>query len=189
MAQGIRNIIGLINKSLEGTFKGGKVYGMATLIEREGKSQPVVDERPVTFDDSYPFQLYHRVQGATITYEPGYGNTRNTKDTFQVSAFVFNNEKQTKVKTDEIAMIIQSLLTLFSIEKTVLTTSKISSVTVLPTQIILNSQQIFGTEYRGSVYSLNEYQSLMQINYLVELTFKGICFDLCPEDFLQCKTN
>lgn len=178
MAQSIRNIISQVNTALEGVFKGSKLYGIATIVEREGKTQPVVDSMPVGYDDSYAMQMYHRVQGATITYTPGYGDTKTTTNTFQVSAVVFNNERITKIKTDEIAMIMQSVLSGLNI----------ISVQVLPTQIILNSQQIFGTEYRGIPYSLNEYQSLMQMNYTVEIVFKGICFNLCPEDFSNCKT-
>lgn len=177
MAQSIRNIITLVNQSLEGIFKGGQLYGMATLVEREGKTRPVVDEKAVSFDDSYPFQMYHRVLGAGITYRPGYGNTQTTIDTFSVLAVVFNNEKFTAIKTDEVAMILQSVLAALNI----------TSVRILPTQIILNSQQIFATEYQGVPYALNEYQSLMQINYSVEITYQGNCFDLCPEDFSKCK--
>ncbi len=177
MAHSVRSIVKRINTSLEGIFKGSKLYGMATLVEREGRGIPVVDEQPVSYDDSYAMQMYHRLTGPiSITYIPGYGDTRNTINTFNVSAFVFNNEKITKIKTDEIAMIIQSVLQVL----------KITSVRILPTQIILNSQQIFATEYRGVPYALNEYQSLMQINYTVEVTFRGICFDLCPEYFAPC---
>lgn len=181
MAQSIRNIITLVNQSLDGIFKGSKLYGMATLVERDGKGLPVVEEYSVAYDDSYALQMYHRVQGATITYVPGsgYGDTRNTVNTFQVSAVVFNNEQITKLKTDEIAIIIQSVLAVLNI----------TSVRILPTQIILNSQQIFATEYRGVPYALNEYKSLMQINYTVEIKYMGICFNLCPEDFSKCKTN
>lgn len=186
MALGIRNIISLVNQSLEGIFKGSKLYGMATLVEREGRTQPVVDERTVAYDDDYSLQAYHRVNSAAITYTPGFGDGLNATNTFQVSAVIFNNEKITNLKTDEVAMIIQSVLGGFTITKAVLTASQISSVKVLPVQIILNSQQIFATEYRGVPYALNEYQSLMQINYTVEINFRGICFDLCPEDFARC---
>ncbi len=177
MAQSVRNIIGLINDAISGIIHGSKLYGIATLVEREGQGQPVVDEQPVSYDDSYAMQLYHRVSGANITYLPGYGNTQTTVNTFAVSAIVFNNENITKIKTDEIAMILQSILSVLNI----------SSVRVLPTAIILNSQQVFATEYKGVPYALDEFKSLMQINYLVEITFKGNCFDLCPEDFSKCK--
>lgn len=177
MALSVRNIISQINDSLDGIFKGGKTYGMATLVEREGKGRPVVDEMPVSYDDSYAMQMYHRVLGANITYRNGYGNSQTTINTYQVSAVVFNNERLTKIKTDEIATIMQSVLSVLNI----------SSVRILPTAIILNSQQIFATEYKGVPYALNEYQSLMQINYQVEMVFQGNCFDLCPEDFKKCK--
>lgn len=179
MAQSVRNIVGIINQAIEGVFKGSKLYGIATLVEREGRTQPVFDGMPVSYDDSYAMQMYHRLQGATITYRPGYGNTQTTVDTFQVSAIVFNNEKLTKIKTDEIAMILQSVLSVLNI----------NSVRVLPTAFILNSLQVFATEYKGVPYALNEFQSLMQINYQVEITFKGVCFDLCPEDFSGCAVN
>lgn len=177
MAQSVRNIVKIINNSLEGIFQGGKFYGIASLVEREGVGQPAVDERPVSYDDSYPFQLYHRINGGTITYKPGFGNTQTTVNTFQMIAVVFNNEKITKVKTDEVVMIIQSLLHVINI----------TSVRIIPTAFNLNSQQIFATEYKGVPYALSEYKSLMQINYSVEITFKGNCFDLCPEDFIKCK--
>jgi len=177
MAQSVRNIIGLINDAISGVIHGSKLYGIASLVERNGQGQPVVDDQSVSYDDSYAMQLYHRVSGANITYLPGYGNTQTTVNTFQVSAIVFNNENITKIKTDEIAMILQSILSVLNI----------SSVRVLPTAIILNSQQVFATEYKGVPYALDEYKSLMQINYLVEITFKGNCFDLCPGDFSKCK--
>jgi len=178
MAQSIRNIISGINESLAGVFKGSTLYGVATLTERDGKGSPMVDEKPVGFDDSYALQSYHRLGDVAVTYSSGYGDQQNTVNTFQVSMLVFNNKKQTKLNTDEIAMIVQS----------VLGNKKINSVRILPTRIILNSQQIFTTEYRGVPYPFDEDFSLMQINYTVEVTFKSGCFDLCPEEFSQCKT-
>lgn len=178
MAQSVRNIVTDINNTLAGIFRGGIFYGVATLVEREGKSQPVVDEKSVTFDNSYPMQMYHKIVGVNITYTPGYGDNDNTTNTFAMSAVVFNDEKQTRLKQDELAMIMQSALSKLNITPAVTLTS-----------IILNSQQVWATEYRGTVYGLNEYQSLMQINYSIAVTFQSGCFDLCPEDFLNCKTN
>jgi hypothetical protein len=179
MAQSVRNIITQVNEALAGVFKGSTLYGVATLVERDGRTVPVVDERSVGYDDSYALQAYHRLGNAAVTYSGGYGDGTNTINTFQVSMVVFNNEKQTRLKTDEIAMIIQSVLDRLSI----------TSASITLTQIILNSQQIFATEYRGTPYALNEYQSLMQINYSVEITLKSGCFDLCPEDFSKCATS
>ncbi len=173
MAHSISNIICQINKSLEGVFKGSTVYGVATNVEREGRSTPVIDGKAVSYDDSYSLQLYHKLNGISIDYKSGYGNTKNTINTYSVSAVVFNNENITKLKQDEIAIIIQSILS----------TLNIVSVQVLPTSIILNSQQIFSNEYKGVPYALNEYQSLMQVNYQVAVSFKGNCFTVCPEDY------
>lgn len=173
MQQSVRNIISDINTSLEGIFKGGKFYGVAVIVDREGKGQPSVDDTAVSFDDVYAMQMYHRLGAVSVTYQQGYGDTMNTTNTYAVQAIVFNNEKITKLKSDEIAMIIQSVL------------ATNDSATL--SGIILNSQQVFAQEYRGHTYSLNEYQSLMQINYSIEIAFKGNCFNVCPEDFSNCK--
>ena len=170
MAQSIRNIISGLNESLALVFNGAKFYGVATSVDKEGKLQPVVDERPVSFDDSYALQLYHKINKISVAYKPGFGDQNKTINTFDLSAYVFNNERLTKLKTDEIAMIIQSSFA----------NQNIQSVRILPSSIILNTAQIFATEYRGVDFRLTEYHSLMQFNYQVEITFKSGCFDLCP---------
>lgn len=176
MAQSIRDIVCSINEALKSTFKEAVYYGIATPMATEGKSQPVVDERPVTYDDSFAMQVYHKVGAVKITYKGGYGNNNNTTNTFAMSAIVFNNEKKTKLRSDEIAMIIQARL------------SNITS-DVTPNDFILNTDVILATEYRGHDNRLPSNMSLMQLNYTVAITFKSGCFDLCPEDFSSCKNN
>jgi hypothetical protein len=179
MAQSIRNTIFDINTALERVFKGAKFYGVATSVTREGVTQPVVDDQSVALDDVYALQAYHKINGATITYKPGMGRQNNTVNNFSLSVYIFNNEKKTNLKPDEVAVIFQS----------VFSSLQINDVRILPSAIILNTPQIYATEYRGSEYRLSEYQNLIQINYSVEVTFKSGCFDLCPEDFSQCKIN
>lgn len=179
MAQSIHNTICQLNGVLSPVFKGGNFYGIAVLTDREGKWQPVAGEIPVSYDDSYALQVYHKINGITITYKPGVGRNDNTINTFAMSAIVFNNEKKTGLRQDEVAMIFQSLIANINI----------NSVGITPVSVILNSPAIFASEYRGHDYRLPADMSLMQINYNVDITFKSGCFDLCPEDFSQCKIN
>lgn len=176
MAQSIRDIVCMINDTLKPVFERGVYYGIAVSVTTEGKAQPVVDERPVAYDDDFALQMYHKVNSVKITYKGGYGNNNNTTNTFTMSAIVFNNEKSTKLRADEIAMIIQA---------------KLSNITadVTPTEFILNTDVILATEYRGHNIHLPTNMSLMQINYTVAITFKSGCFDLCPGDFSSCKNN
>lgn len=176
MAQSIRDIVNQINTALAGVFTGSKLYGVAVSVEREGKAQPVVDELPVAFDDSYAMQLYHKINGVQITYRPGFGKLNNTVNTFSMSAIVFNNEVRTALRSDEIAMIMQSYLSTLSPASTV----------ILPLSVSFNSPLIFLTEYKGTPYNG---VNLFQFNYSIEVTFKAGCFDLCPSDFLTCKNN
>jgi len=175
----IVDIIGEINNNLLLTMKWAKLYGAAYSIDRDGKIQPVVNDSPVGFDDVYPLSAYHKINGAVINYKPGAGRNENVVNTFSLSFFIFNNKNKTGLYPDEVAMIFQSAFSKI----------KIDSVRINPTSIILNSQQIYASEYRGSDYRLSENQSLIQINYNVEVTFKNGCFDICPEDFSQCKFN
>lgn len=177
MAQSIRNIITDLNAALLASFNNAVFYGVATTVEREGISKPVVGERNVGFDDSYGIIGYHKLSEIAIKNTPGFGRAEHTINAFAVSLIGFNNERKTALKSDEIAMIMQSVLSL----------QNITDVRILPTRVILNSAGIWQTEYRGTDYALPEYASLFQLNYTVEVTFKSGCFDLCPEDFSQCK--
>ena len=179
MAQSIRNIITELNTALKAYFNNAAFYGVASTVTREGLNKPVVGEKNVGFDDSYGLIVYHKLGNIRISRKDGMGRKQDTVNSFSVSLIGFNNERTTKLKADEIAMIIQSVLSL----------QNITSVLILPSEVILNTQAIFQTEYRGAAYSLPEYASLFQLNYTVEITFKSGCFDLCPEDFSQCKTN
>lgn len=178
MAQSIRKSICTINDALATVFKGAKYYGLAKLVGTDGKYRPVVDDKDVTFDDDFAVKVYHKVNGVRVSYGGGYGRSQDITNTFAMSAIVFNNEKITKLGSDEIATIIQSFI------------SNINTIEViLPTDVVLNSEQIFSTEYRGNTYALPQDMSLMQFNYTVAITFKSGCFDLCPEDFSHCKNN
>lgn len=179
MAHSIRNIVTQINAAFNAVFNGVKLNGIAQSIEREGKLQPVENEKAVAFDDSFALQVYHKINGVNITYKAGMGRDQNTINTFAMAAYVFNNEKRTGLKSDEIAMIMQSILSRLNIQ----------SVRILPVNVILNTPVIFAAEYRGNDNRLSEHHSLMQFNYSVEVTFKSGCFDLCPEDFSNCKIN
>lgn len=179
MAQSISNIIAELNEALSAVFNASKFYGAATSVERNGRLEPSVNESAVAFDDSYSMQVYHKINSIQITSKAGYGNIEATINTFSLSAYIFNNEQKTKLKQEEVAMIIQS----------VFSSKKILSVRIVPVNVILNSAGIFAAEYRGHQYPLSEYFSLMQFNYNVEITFKSGCFDLCPEDFHNCKIN
>ena len=179
MAQSIRSTICQINTALRPVFPGSKFYGVAVSTEREKKVQPVSDEMPVSYDDDYSLQAYHKINGIQVTYKPGVGRDDNTINTFAMSMFIFNNDKKTGLKQDEIAMIIQSIISGINI----------SSVSITPISFILNTQAVFAAEYRGHDFRLPESMSLTQMNYNIEVTFKSGCFDLCPEDFSQCKIN
>ena len=77
MAQSIRNIICTLNESLARVFKGAKFYGIATPATRENKTSPVVEEREVSFDDSFALQLYYKLGEISVSNKPGFGDNKH----------------------------------------------------------------------------------------------------------------
>jgi len=178
MALSISKTVCAINDALKNVFKGAVYYGIAKPLATEGRYRPHIEDKAISFDDDYAMKVYHKVTAGRISYIGGYGDNTDTINTFAMSAIVFNNQKKTKLRDDEIAVIIQSVLANIT-----------TTETITPTDFILNSEQVFSVEYRGHQYALPDNMSLMQFNYTVAITFKGGCFDICPEDFSHCKNN
>lgn len=168
----ISKIICDINSSLSGVIKGSDFFGITKTTEREGKSLPINDDRVVIFDDSYGLIGYHKVNEIRANYSHGFGDKRKVTNVFNCALVVFNNKTRTKICDTDIALIIQAALT------------NNSSYRISPLNIILNSKVVYDNEYRGNDFRLNENQSLLQINYQIEVVYNN-CFEICPEDFIN----
>lgn len=180
----IRDIVQNINDALCGVFKGAQVYGIARTAIREDGLIPVIQEKYIGIDDNFALQVYHKINGITISTRPGSGVGRDpghNVNTFQMSMIVYSSEKRTKLAADQIALIIQSVV------PKIISSDFFLSIRTQLTSVILNSQQVYAQEYKSDTFRLDEYQSLTQINYTVEIAFKTGCFDICPEDLEQCK--
>lgn len=174
----IRDIVKEINCKLEKVFAGGFIaYGVAQNLPRGEDLLPTINEKYVGLDDIHAMSLYHKINSIGITQRAGtYGDDEGFNvNTYQMSMIVFNNQKRTNMNADELALLIQTAFP-----------KRINSeVKNLMTGVILNSQTVYGQEYKSNTYRLGELQSLFQINYQTEVLFRTDCLDLCPEDFKQ----
>lgn len=181
----IRDIISLINETLGHKFRDIRGYGVATTIRRGEELLPVSNEQYIGLDDSFAIQVYHKILGITMTEstQGGYGRNSNTQiNTYSMAMIVASDEKKTKLMPDQVALVIQS-----AIYNIPFSTDFFRSVEVSIRNVVLNSEQTYQQEYRSDSYRLSEYQSLTQINYSVEITWKPGCFVACPEDLIHCK--
>lgn len=182
----IRELVNALNDSLNATFKEVKSYGIARSVKRGEELLPVIDEQYIGIDDSFSLQVYHKITGITMSVpdtRQGYGrNFGDQVNTYAMQMIVANDSQKTKLMSDQIALVIQSMLYNITFP-----TDFFRSVDVSLRSVILNSEQVYQQEYRSDSFRLNEYQSLSQINYSVEIAFKPGCFVVCPEDLIHCK--
>lgn len=168
-------------------YPGGRVLGLAQgiiRVESNGDLQLIPAEvdkegegKYIGLDDSAPVTLYHKANSIQITEKSnsGYGDARAlTVNTYNNSMIVFLDRKTTGLLPDEFISLLQANLA-DAIEM-----KPYKSVIVRLQNIILNSQQVFASEYQNFEYKIPPRFSLFAINYQIESTFDRKCFATCP---------
>ena len=187
----VSNIITSINTSLDNvlkTFFKSVSFGVAEVIGTGVKKEPVLidlngDAKPLTVDDKYAITIYHLLNNITTSKNPktGYGDSfGEIKNIISGSMIVFSDSKKTKLTTDELFLFLQANW------PESLTVTPYNSVKTLINNVILNSRQVWTSQY-GSDYKLKLNQHLTQVNYSIESLHKHGCFVNCPEEY--CNTN
>lgn len=174
----IHDIVDAINAAIP--INGRDMYGIATPAVRVDQMLPAIGEVYIGIDDSYPIRVYHKLNGMTSLIRPGSGFGDSTGDqvnVYQMSMIVFNNQRLTKIKPDQLVLLMQ-VNTPRAVKSDYFKTIRITY-----NNVILNNAQVWAQEYGATTYRLGLMQNLFQINYTVEATFKEGCFAKCPEDF------
>lgn len=169
-------------------FTGSRIYGLTQPISKPvGQDQfqtipCIVDNsgeaKYVGVDDAALITIYHKSNTLTITEKAnsGSGDVRAyTVYTYYNSMIVFIDRKRTGMLPDEFALLLQANL------KDAIKIENFRAVVVRLQNIILNSQQVFATEYQNTEYRISPQFSLFAINYQIESTFDKRCFATCPQ--------
>lgn len=174
----VRDIVNEINKSFNWLPSGSEVNGVAELILRDDVTIPVISERYVGIDDTYPVRLYHRLNSMTSSIKAGTGAGRSAGDQvnlFQLSLVVFLDKPKSKMYPDELLLITQATMP----ERLMLVPFK--SIVTNFVSSNLDSLLVYRQEYVSSdTYKLKEDQFFFKINYSIETTFSKGCFKACP---------
>lgn len=185
----LNKFIEIINKPLEKLVKGIKVYGLAEAVTiktgSDTKTIPGIvandgEIKEVSPDDLQSVIIYHKAVGLVSrpsTKIKGYGSDPNATDNlYTIAMIVWLDRKKTNLRPDELFLYIQANFPIrLQIEPYVYVAFQINNA-------ILNGQQVYDSEFKGVVNKLPSNQTLMQINYTIESTFKIKCFEKCPEE-------
>lgn len=186
--QGVESIVKEINSAIAAYFadkhcfniSGCKFYGVSQSVDVEGKSYPAVfvkDGVYVGVDDSVPFSVYHKTGQATfsesLTGNFGDRRAKNINMILSMTAVFSVNGKLACMTSDELLLVLTSAF------PETLSVADYSLVNVKINSAILNPQQVFQAEYKGSAYFLKPEQFLLSVNYTIESRYKKGCFNPC----------
>ncbi len=185
----LNKFIEVINKPLETLISGIKVFGLAEPIARTQWNVTEIipgivgndgEIKYVGPDDLQNVIIYHKVNALATrfsTQAKGYGDDLNAiQNAYGLSMIVWLDRKKTNLKPDELFLYIQANLPVR------ITEEPYNQVLVSINSVILNGQQVYDSEFKGVENRLPANQTLMQINYTIESTFRIKCFEKCPEE-------
>lgn len=137
---------------------------------------PAINEKHVGIDDKHSVIAWHKLSTITSRLKDGTGRVYDQVNTYNNSMVVFVNRKGCSLYPDELLLHIQANMP----DGVVM--DPYTSVRIMITNTILDSQTVYAQEYEDSDYRLKEEQYLFRINYTVETTFKKGCFKTCPQN-------
>ena len=167
-------------------YTGSRVFGLAQSISRpvsEGlQTMPAIvsqdgEEKYVGLDDSAPLTIYHRANSISVSDKTnsGYGDARSFKVYLYSNVMiVFMDRAITRMLPDEFILFMEANI------QDQLLIENYRSVIVRIQNIILNSAQVFNSEYQNVSFRMSPRFSLFAINYQIESVFDKNCFATCP---------
>jgi hypothetical protein len=178
----IDKIVDLLNDSLAANqlkgkaFSKGQFFGLCKQLKKDsGDSiEPVIysisgHEIDPFVNDTYPFQIYHRILNTTYAFnkfEFGDGNDIITETT-TMAAVVFAITDEVKETESDLAFLIATGLS-SNLSLSDLDGIKIARATITPVSANLNSEAVFKQEYGGDIeYKLNPKDIYFSINYTI----------------------
>jgi hypothetical protein len=180
--EGVKDIINNINEAMINAFIANTIsqtsaFGIADMVTGGPATFPVYfatnDGTWAGFDDRKHIILYHKFGTVQSRQVKGYGDSNDINNTYTMSLVIYYNSTATKLRSDELFAFVQAVMP----EK--VTISPFNYIRNTISGAILNTQQVFSTEYKGIAYSLKPEQNLISINYTIETQFKKGCFSCC----------
>lgn len=175
------------------SFKGGKFHAIASLVpEQIGDEQiarPCVIDNDgectsVVIDDTYKFQVYHRIISLSNSLsEPDmYGDaTTFIKQTAQMSLVFISDTNKIQLRGEELTAVIAANLPP-TIPQAQLTALSLYSVAIYPQgEVQIDSEIVYNREYRKNQFLLQLSTIMHSISYVIETVYSKECFKACED--------
>lgn len=182
----IDEIIRLINDGFAGIHSDEKIFGLTQRVYRQIGDG--IDFMPgivkidgeiiyAGIDDLNSIMIYHRVNNAQLVFDnrPGYGDGRKTQDVISFSAIALWDTRKIKYQAPDILLLLRSRM-----PQEIRGIQDIDQLIITPTGGILNTKQVFDSEYsiQGS-YLLPNFINLVQLNYNIQFKYDPQCMNKC----------
>lgn len=141
--------------------------------------------KPMFFNDTRPFTLYHKVLNSSYQKDAQYGRAggRAMKLIATMQMIVLANRSLTGLLPDEFEMILASNFPEGN-EANFSNITGMSVVSINPLSSNMNFEQLHNAEFKGIEYKVNPDRMILAVNYTIESAFNKRCFKVC-----DCQAN
>lgn len=187
----IDQVIDLINNNLDGIHEDEIILGLAQRVYRT--SGDSIEYMPgivgmdgeaiyAGIDDVRSIMIYHKTITGAFSYLPrsGYGDSRENEDSFSLGIIAVWDTRKIKLHSPDVLLLLRGRM-----PQQITSNTGINRILVTPTSAILNSKQIFESEYTvAENYLLPLYINFAQLNYTVSIKYDPKCIEKC----INCKS-
>lgn len=174
-------------------FQGGKFYELADLVTESLKDTIItrpctVDNdgecTPIGIDDTYPFQVYHRIislqNNPTTTDNYGDGSTWYKQTAQMVLVLVTDRGKIQMEAEDLVSLIVVNIPA--TIPQATLTSLGLYSADIYASgEAIIDNEIVYNREFKNVEYLLKPNSVMYSIAYTIEVVFSKNCLLHCVE--------
>lgn len=189
----LKEIVDIMNVNMRATtlsdkrFDKGAFYSIARLLPREEENQRVTIPSivanngsctDVSFNDIYPFIIYHRVLSITYGKGEAFGDNQLIQETANMIAVVYGDRNILKLEPEQLVAAVNAgfLDQLTETDKNTYNLG-ISSINVAENN--LNPEEVFQGELSGVTFNLQPNKILFSINYTIVNEYDKQCVDIC----------
>ena len=182
----INEIIEELNKGFNGIVSDQKVFGITQSVYRE--SSDGIDFMPgivnnngeviyAGIDDINSLLIYHKTFSSSLSYKNnnGFGDTRQNEDSISFGLIICWDLRKIFIQNADMLLLIRSRM-----PQMIKGIPNIKYANIIPQGSILNTKQIFESEYSfDKDYLLPLYINFIQINYSIQFGYNPECIEKC----------
>lgn len=170
-------------------FQKGAFYRVANLVPRDEESGNVTiptiiadidnNEIEISFDDRYPFSIYHRV--VSLQYEKveqPEGDIQLKRETANMRAVVYGDRNILMLSQEQLVSGVEGgfLEGLTDAQKQ---EWNLSTADIVTGNVNLNSQNVYAEELGNVKYALKPNHILFSLDYTIVTEYKASCLNIC----------